>query len=98
MTANSKPQVLKYTTHFLSKLEDIFAESEYHLRYEKGNFKSGYCVLKDEKLVIVNKYYSLEGKVNCLAEILRNLTLDHDRLSEKNRSLLFELSQTEIKL
>ena len=38
---------LKYTRPFLNKLEDIFAESDFVLRYEKGNFKAGYCVLKD---------------------------------------------------
>ena len=62
---------IKYTKHFLNKLEDIFAESDYMLRYEKGNFKSGFCVLKSTKVIIVNKFYSLEGKVNCLVDILR---------------------------
>lgn len=49
--------VIKYTKHFLDKLENLFAESEFILRYEKGNFKSGYCVLKENKVVIVNKYF-----------------------------------------
>ena len=31
---------LKYTSHFLAKLEDLFSETSYHLRYEKGNFQS----------------------------------------------------------
>jgi hypothetical protein len=82
---------LKYTRHFLTRLEDLFAESDYMLRYEKGNFKAGYCVLKDMKVVVVNKYYALEGKVNCLYEILRNLTIDTSRLSEKNQLFLAEI-------
>jgi hypothetical protein len=82
---------LKYTRHFLTKLEDLFAESDYMLRYEKGNFKAGYCVLKDMKVVVVNKYYALEGKVNCLYEILRNITIDTSRLSEKNQEFLAEI-------
>ena len=53
---------VRYTKQFLGKLEDIFAESDYILRYEKGNFKSGYCVLKDTRIAIVNKYYTVEGK------------------------------------
>ena len=48
---------IKYTNHFLGKLEDIFAESDYILRYEKGNFQSGFCVLNENKIAIVNKYY-----------------------------------------
>lgn len=86
---------IKYTKHFLNKLEDIFAESDYLLRYEKGNFKSGFCILKDKKIAIVNKYYPLEGKVNCLLEILKEVNIDSERLSEKNQLLLAELSQTE---
>jgi hypothetical protein len=86
---------LKYTRHFLNKLEDLFAESDYMLRYEKGNFKAGYCVLKDMKVVVVNKYYALEGKVNCLYEILRNITIDTSRLSEKNQEFLAEIQNQE---
>ena len=47
--------MIKYTNQFLSKLEDLIAESDYNLRYEKGNFKSGFCVLKDQKIIIINK-------------------------------------------
>ena len=77
----------KYTTAFQHKLEDIFAESAYVLRYEKGNFKAGFCVLKDTKVVLINKYYPTEGKINCLLDILREISLDTSHLSEKNRRL-----------
>lgn len=89
---------IKYTKQFLSKLEDIFAESDYVLRYEKGNFKSGYCVLKETKIAIVNKYYTTEGKINCLIDILKNIDLDRNSMSEKNANLLVELSQTSLEL
>ena len=82
----------------MSKLEDIFAESDYVLRYEKGNFKSGYCVLKDTKVAIINKYYTTEGKINCLIDILKSIELDRNLLSEKNAKLLVELSQTLLEL
>lgn len=88
---------IKYTNYFLNKLEDVFAESDYHLRYEKGNFKSGYCVLKDTKIVIVNKYYTTEGKVNCLVDIIRELELESEAMSDKNRKMYEELSSTEIR-
>lgn len=87
---------VKYTRQFLNKLEDIFSESEYILRYEKGNFKSGFCILNQSKIAIVNKYFTLEGKINCLIEILRQLEIDQKKLSEKNRKILLELFQTEL--
>ena len=46
---------IKYTKQFQKKLENIFPNIGYKLRYEKGNFKSGYCILKNEKVVIINK-------------------------------------------
>jgi len=88
--------MIKYTKHFLNKLEDIFAESDYMLRYEKGNFKSGFCVLKDNKVAIVNKYFPLEGRINSLVEILKSVDLDTSQLSEKNRKLYDELAQQTI--
>ncbi len=89
---------IRYTKHFLNKLEDVFAESDYVLRYEKGNFKSGYCLLKDTKIAIVNKYYTTEGKVNCLIDIIKSIELDTSSMSDKNISLLGELSQTKLEL
>jgi hypothetical protein len=85
--------MVKYTVAFLTKLEDMVAESDYTLRYEKGNFKSGYCVLKDQKIIIVNKFYTTEGKVNALMEILKNVALDRTRFSEKSLKLHEEIIQ-----
>lgn len=89
---------IKYTNHFLHKLEDIFAESDFALRYEKGNFKAGYCLLNQQKLAVVNKYFTTEGKVNCIIEILKSAKLDATNLSEKNKKLFLELSQTELEI
>jgi hypothetical protein len=83
--------MIKYTSQFLLKLEDIIAESDYTLRYEKGNFKSGYCLLKDQKIMIVNKFYTTEGKINALLDILKVVQLDPARFSEKNLKLYQEL-------
>jgi hypothetical protein len=86
---------VKYTKHYLNRLEDVFSETEYILRYEKGNFRSGYCILNEKKLVVVNRYYTTEGKINCLLEILRHLKPGTETLSEKNAKLIEELLQTE---
>lgn len=80
-----------YTKHFLNKLEDLYSETDYHLRYEKGNFKSGYCLLNSRKIAIVNKYYSLDGKINCLIEMLKEIEVNPDKLSAKNKKLYLEL-------
>ncbi len=87
---------IKYSKHFLNKLEDIFSESDYVLRYEKGNFQSGYCILKETKIAIVNKYFSLDGKINSLLEILKSIEIDTEKLSEKNKQLHRDINQTQL--
>ena len=85
--------MVKYTVQFLTKLEDLIAESDYTLRYEKGNFKSGFCVLKDQKIMIINKFFTTEGKINALLEILKSVRLDPARFTEKSSKLYEELTQ-----
>ncbi len=90
--------MIKYTNPFLNKLEDLIAESDYILRYEKGNFKSGYCLLREQKIMIVNKFFTTEGKINALLDILKVVVLDTTRFSEKNLKLYEDLSQAEVQI
>jgi hypothetical protein len=82
---------LKPTTSNLNRLENIFKQGGYTLRYEKGNFKSGYCIIKQQKVIVVNQYYPLEGKVNCLVEILQNVDWQFAPLEEKENKIYQEL-------
>lgn len=90
--------MIKYTNQFLTKLEDLIAESDYILRYEKGNFKSGYCLLREQKIMIVNKFFTTEGKINALLDILKIVVLNTTRFSEKNLKLYEDLSETEVQI
>jgi len=89
---------IKYTKHFLNKLENLFSETDYILRYEKGNFQSGYCLLNDTKIAVVNKFYTTDGKINCLIEILKTISVSEKNMSEKNRALYFEVAQTVLEI
>jgi hypothetical protein len=90
--------MIKYTHQFLLKLEEVIGESDYILRYEKGNFKSGYCVLKDQKIMIVNKFFAVEGKINALLDILKGVQLDTSKFSEKSLKLYEEVTQQAVPL
>ncbi len=87
---------VKYSKQYLHKLEDLMAETDFILRYEKGTFKSGYCILNSKKVAIVNKYFTHDGKINCLIDIFKSIEIDTEKLSPKNQSLYHELSQTDI--
>ena len=76
---------LKYTKHLLGKIEEIFKEIDYTIRYARGSFQSGYCLVEQQKIVVVNKYYETEGRINVLIDILDNLTIEESTLTEKGQ-------------
>ena len=51
---------IKLTKQFQNKLESILISQDYKVRFEKGNFKSGYCIINKNKIVIINKYFTIE--------------------------------------
>jgi len=71
----------KYTANTLKKLELLFDEARYIIRYEKGNFNSGYCILEDKRIVVINKFLNVEGRINALVEILPSIKLNEEELS-----------------
>lgn len=82
--------VLNFTKTTLHKLEQIFEEQDYTIRYEKGNFQSGYCIVESKKIVIVNRFFDTEGRINCLLDILSMIIVMEDVLSEKSK-IFFKL-------
>ncbi|WP_343305283.1 hypothetical protein AAHN97_27540 [Chitinophaga niabensis] len=78
---------LKSTPNNLAKLEKIFEEAKYILRYEKGTFNSGYCILEHKKVVVVNKFLNMEGKINTLMDILPSITLEEGFLTPESQKL-----------
>jgi hypothetical protein len=80
--------MVKYTTHFLKKLETLFTELDYTVRYEKGNFQSGYCIVENRKVAVVNKFFDTESLINVLVEVLGTMEYSEEKLSEKSIKLL----------
>ncbi|MCK6694068.1 MAG: hypothetical protein L6Q97_18445 [Thermoanaerobaculia bacterium] len=79
---------MRYTQTTLKKLEELFGELDYAVRYEKGSFQSGYCIVESRKIAVVNKFFDTEARINCLLEILNKLEFDPAALSEKSRELV----------
>lgn len=73
----------KYTANTLKKMEQLFEEARYIIRYEKGHFNSGYCVLEDKRIAVINKFLNVEGRINALVEILPSLSVNEDELSHE---------------
>ena len=83
----------KYTPNTLKKLEQLFDEARYVVRYEKGNFNSGYCILEDRRIVVINKFLNIEGRINALIEILPSLLIVESELSGEMLKWLKQLKE-----
>lgn len=79
---------MRYTITTLKKIEALFDELDYTVRYEKGNFQSGYCLVESRRVAVVNRFFDTEGRINTLLEILSNFEFDQESLSEKSRDML----------
>lgn len=88
---------MKYTQTNLDKIERIIEEGGYVIRYEKGSFQSGYCILQDKKVVVLNKFFQTEGRINTLIDLLLHLNLPFDALTHESQKLYEELMGQEQK-
>lgn len=77
----------------LKKLEALLEETEYTVRYAKGTFKSGYCILKDQKQIVINAFAPKDAREGLLAGIIQRLDLDGARLSSGALDTLKALKQ-----
>ena len=57
-------------THLLAELEQLTRQLGIQLRYEKGDFEGGYCILKEQKILVVNKRLHDARKSSSLAQAL----------------------------
>ncbi|MDB5157944.1 MAG: hypothetical protein JWR50_2651 [Mucilaginibacter sp.] len=76
----------------------LLKSAGYKVRYEKGNFKTGACMLLNSKIIVVNRFSNLESKILSLAELTRELEIDHNLLDDKQVTFLQQLKQTKLQL
>ena len=82
---------MKYTQTTLDKLETIVEEASYVLRYERGTFQSGYCILEERKVVVLNKFLQLEGRINTLIDLIPRLAANFELLSAESKKMLDQI-------
>lgn len=76
---------MKYTQTTLDKIDKMIEESGYIVRYERGSFQSGFCILEDRKVVVLNKFLPLEGRINTLIDLVPQLKMEAESLSPDSR-------------
>jgi len=88
--------LLPFTQSSLTKLEEFFKEQGYKVRYEKGAFRTGACMLQTTKVVVVNKFSNLEIKIQSLWNILLDIEIDSEAISEKLLPIYEEVLKSKI--
>lgn len=82
---------MKSTQSILDKYSAILTESGYIVRYERGTFQSGWCLLESRKIVVLNKFLSTEGRISTLQDIIVQIPIDYDLLTLESQKLLDSL-------
>jgi hypothetical protein len=82
---------MKYTQTTLDKIGKIVEEAGYIVRYERGSFQSGYCILEEKKVVVLNKFLQLEGRINTLIDLIPQLKITPDQLSPESKKVFDDI-------
>lgn len=82
---------MKYNPATLNKLEKLLEESAYVIRYERGTFQSGYCILEAKRVVVLNKFLNVDGRINTLIELIPQLTINYDDLTYDSQKMYDEI-------
>jgi hypothetical protein len=70
------------------ELEEVAQQLGISIRYEKGDFEGGYCILRDTKMLIVNRRVQPQKKAAVLALGLNDMGLDNMYLKPALREFI----------
>ena len=74
----------------VKELESLAASSGIAVRYEKGDFEGGFCVLKAERLIVVNKKLAPAKKASVLAQGVAEIGIEDRYLKPAIREFIEE--------
>lgn len=86
---------MKSNQAYLDKLQQIISESGYITRYERGTFQSGWCLLEQKKIVVLNKFLDTDGRINTLIDLIPQIEIEFDKLTLECQKLYSHLIPVE---
>ena len=78
---------MKINQTSLDKLGNILNEAGYTMRYERGSFQSGWCLLEAKSVVVLNKFLDVEGRINTLLDLIPQLNINYDKITLESQKL-----------
>ena len=74
----------------LAELHELANFIGYNIRYEKGDFEGGNCLLKDQKLILINKKLDPKKKINLLSKNIKEIGIDDIYIKPALREIIEE--------
>lgn len=78
----------------LEDLKSVATEMGAKVRFERGDFKGGYCLVKDSKIIVINKLSTTQRKVITLSAALKELGIDDIYITPKLREIIDEMDES----
>jgi len=83
-----KKQVDLELKQTLLELEEVVEKLGYKVRYEKGNFRGDHCIIKEDKLFVVNSRFEFEKRISTIARNLNQFNLEEIYIKPHIRELI----------
>jgi len=83
----------KEFTEIVQDLKSLANQLGATVRFEKGDFKGGYCILHDSKVIVINKMTNLQRKAMILSAALKELGVDEIYLTPRMREIINEMTE-----
>ncbi|MFA6979722.1 MAG: hypothetical protein WC209_10400 [Ignavibacteriaceae bacterium] len=77
----------------IEELKALAAQLGATIRFEKGDFKGGYCLLKDSKVIVINKLANTQRKAIILSEALKDLGVEQIYLTPRIREIIDQMNE-----
>ncbi|MBV6513349.1 MAG: hypothetical protein HRU80_10430 [Ignavibacteriales bacterium] len=81
----------------IEELRALASELGATVRFEKGDFKGGYCVLKDSRVIVINKMANTQRKAIILSKALKEIGIDNMFLTPRLREVIDEMVEVDEK-
>jgi hypothetical protein len=74
----------------LKELEEFVKGLGITLRYERGDFEGGYCVLKEQKMIVINKLANTRKRISLLSQSIVEMGIDENLMDENIKNIVEE--------
>ena len=72
----------------IQELIELINQTGYEVRIEKGSFKGGFCLVRESKVLLINKNLEQDKKINFLLKNLSEIGTDEIFIKPNIREML----------